>query len=69
MEKKTKKDYWMFTIITNYNVYVNCYFDEFPTKETLMDVCHDKNSMSYAIINFTKLTEEQYNRLTKDEEK
>lgn len=69
MEKKTKKEYWLFTILTNYNAYVNCYFDAFPTKEALMDVCHEKNATSYAIINITRLTEEQYSKLTKDEEK
>jgi len=64
MAKKTKKEYWLFTIITNYNKYVNCFFESFPTKDELMDVCHDKNSTSYAIINVTKLTEEQYVKLT-----
>jgi hypothetical protein len=65
MAKKTKKEYWLFTIITNYNKYVNCYFDDFPTRDALMGVCRDNNAWSYTIINITKLTEEQYDKLTK----
>lgn len=64
MEKKKKKEYWMFTIITNHNTYVNCYFESFPTKNDLKKACHDYNGYSYAIISMTKLTEEQYNKLT-----
>lgn len=66
MEKKktTKKEYWMFTIITNHNTYVNGYFEEFPTRNEIKKVCHEYNGYSCAILNITKLTKEQYEMLT-----
>lgn len=62
-----EKEYWLFTLLTGEAQYANCYFAWFPSKRDLQIACSKLgNSTSYAIINMTKLTEEQYNKLTKE---
>ena len=64
-----EKEYWLFTLLTGNNKqYINCWYDWFPSKQELIDVCNKCGDKSgrYAIINVTKFTEEQYNKLTKD---
>lgn len=64
-----EKEYWLFTLLTgnNSNQYINCWFDWFPSKHDLIKVCRDcSDCEGYAIINVTKFTEEQYNKLVKD---
>ena len=69
-KRKKKKEYWMFTLITQYKAYVNCCFDEFPCMDELKAECLKKNSGTFAILNITKLTQEQYLTLfSKEEEK
>ena len=63
-----EREYWLFTLYTQQAGYINCWYNFFPTKQDLLKAgkdCGDKTG-SYAIINVTKLTEEQYNKLTKD---
>ena len=63
-----EKEYWLFTLLTKRAGYVNCWFDHFPTKGDLLKSCRgfgDRDGV-YAIINVTKFTEEQYNKLTKN---
>jgi hypothetical protein len=64
MAKKTKNDYWVFTIVTEYNAYATLYCTGFPTRSQLLKACHDRNGSKYEIVNITKLTEEQYVKLT-----
>lgn len=62
-----EKEYWLFTLLTDSDGYVNCYFAWFPSKSDLQIACNKfGNSTTYAIINMAKLTEEQYNKLTKE---
>lgn len=63
-----EKEYWLFTLLTTESGYINCWFEGFPSKRNLVNVCRNygSNDDKYAIINITKLTEEQYNKLTKD---
>jgi hypothetical protein len=63
-----EKECWLFTLWTPIAGYINCWYEWFPSKQELINVCRkfgDKEGL-YAIINVTKLTEEQYNKLTKD---
>ena len=62
------KEYWLFTLLTGHNSgqYINCWFDGCPSKRDLIKACRDYcDCEEYAIINVTKFTEEQYNKLTK----
>jgi len=62
-----EKEYWLFTLLTGNNQYINCWFDDFPYKQDLIKACRNCSDYEeYAIINVTKFTEEQYNKLTKD---
>lgn len=64
-----EKEYWLFTLLTghNSNNYITCWYDWFPSKQDLIKACRDCcDCEKYAIINVTKFTEEQYNKLTKD---
>ena len=61
-----EKEYWLFTLLTGDAQYVNCYFAWFPSKRDLQIASSKFGSATYAIINMTKLTEEQYNKLTKE---
>lgn len=62
-----EKEYWLFTLLTGDAQYVNCYFAWFPSKQDLKVACNKMgNSATYAIINMTKLSEEQFNKLTKE---
>jgi hypothetical protein len=63
-----EKEYWLFTLLTTKSGYINCWFEGFPSKRNLVNACRNygSNDDMYAIINITKLTEEQYNKLTKD---
>lgn len=64
-----EKEYWLFTLLTGGTQYVNCYFAWFPSKSDLQIACNKfGNSATYAIINMAKLTEEQFNKLTKEED-
>lgn len=65
MAKKTKKDYWMFTVMSNdYKALANMWFDEFPTREMLNEEFRSRLIGKCVIISITKLTEEQYVKLT-----
>ena len=66
MAKKTKKDYWMFTVMSEYKALFNVWFDEFPTLAMLNEACKKHFIGKYVIISITKLTEEQYRRLSGD---
>jgi len=64
-----EKEFWLVTTLTGgNNGYVNNYIDHFPLKKDL-----EESSLKYggdglyAIIYMKQLTEEQYNKLTKDE--
>jgi hypothetical protein len=62
-----EKEYWLFTLLTGNNQYINCWYDKFPSKQVLIKACQDCcDYKEYAIINVTKLTEKQFNKLTKD---
>lgn len=61
-----EKVFWLFTLLTGDNQYINCWFDKFPAKSDLIKACRDFGAdKNYAIINVTKFTEEQFNKLTK----
>ena len=62
-----KNEYWLFTLYSPQAGYINCWYEHFPTKQDLIKACKDcgDKTGSYAIINVTELTEEQYNKLTK----
>ena len=64
MAKKTKKDYWMFTVMSDYKALANMWFDEFPTREMLNEEFRNRFIGKYVIVSITKLTEEQYVKLT-----
>ena len=63
-----EKEYWLFTLLTSQAGYINCWYEWFPTKQDLLKACKDFGDKTdkYAIINVTKFTKEQYNKLTKD---
>lgn len=62
-----EKGFWLFTLLTTKAGYINCWFSWFPSKSDLIKACRDYGDEgNYAIINVTKFTEEQYNKLTKD---
>jgi hypothetical protein len=66
-----EKEYWLFTLLTGNNKqYINCWYEWFPSKQDLIKVCRNiSNCEEYAIINVTKFTEEQYNKLMKGDDK
>lgn len=66
-----EKEFWLFTLYTSQAGYINCWYEYFPTKQDLLKACKEcgDKTGTYAIINITKFTEEQYNKLTKDENK
>ena len=64
MAKKTKKDYWMFTVMSEYKALFNAWFDEFPTQAMLNETFKKHFIGKYVIVSITKLTEEQYVKLT-----
>ena len=57
------KEYWLFTIRFE-NVILDCFFDGFPSKRDLKKA---SKGNEYAIIHTRQLTEEQFNKLTKEE--
>lgn len=57
------KEYWLFTIRFG-NTITNCFFDAFPSKKDLKKI---SEGSVYAIIHTMQLTEEQFNKLTKEE--
>ena len=60
-----EKEYWLFTLFTEKAGYINCWYTWFPSKQDLIKACkHYGDDGNYAIFNITKLTEEQYNKLT-----
>ena len=63
-----EKECWLFTLYTSQAGYINCWYKYFPTKQDLLKACKDcgDKTGTYAIINVTKFTEEQYNKLIKD---
>lgn len=63
IEKQVTKEYWLFTINFD-NAILNCFFDFFPSKKDLKKASKGKE---YAIIHTMQLTEEQFNKLVRDE--
>lgn len=62
-----EKECWLFTLLTPTAGYINCWYEWFPSKQDLIKACkHYGGDGNYAIFNIAKLTEEQYNKLTKD---
>ena len=57
------KEYWLFTIKFD-NAILNCFLDFFPSKKDLKKASKGKE---YAIIHTMQLTEEQFNKLAKEE--
>ena len=57
------KEYWLFTIRFE-NGILNCFFDWFPSKRDLKKA---SKGVEYTIIHTMQLTEEQFNKLVKEE--
>lgn len=65
MKKNTEKEYWMFTLINEYKSVKNLWFEGFPTKSVFDEARNKDFCGRYVILNMVKLTEEQYEKLTK----
>lgn len=64
-----EKEFWLVTTLTGgNNAYINNFLDHFPLKKELEEQSKKFGGDGlYAIIYMRELTEEQYNKLTKDE--
>ena len=56
------KEYWLFVLVYDDGKYLNVFMDSFPTKQYLLELCDGED---FAIVHTMRLTEEQYNKLTK----
>ena len=55
------EEYWLFTIMSSEGSLSNCFFNYFPSKS---DLIRSAGTGKYGIINVTRLTKEQYKKLT-----